>query len=223
MKLCNFILTAGLLFSAAASAEFVETDRLVEGDAQATLDTETGLEWLDVSVTRGFTMELAIERTQKGGELEGWRLPTQDEVYTMFAKFFPYYTPVGSGKVNYHKNSQPEIEVDAQYFTSLFGATHSVNTTYGMFYENDGEVANLGQYTFSQVLEAHYVQNASYSTVGVYLVSDGGTTLDSINNPEINQANPNSPYAKDVGAPMIGSLALALLGAGGLSRRKKKS
>lgn len=223
MKLCNLILTAGLLFSAAASAEFVETDRLVEGDAQATLDTETGLEWLDISVTRGFTMELVIERTQKGGDLEGWRLPTQDEVYTMFAKFFPYYTPAGSGRVDYHKNSQPEIEADAQYFTSLFGATHSVNTTYGMFYENDGEVANLGQYAFSQVLEVHYDQGASYSTVGVYLVSDGGTTLDSINNPEINQANPNSPYAQNVSAPMVGSLALGLLGAGGLSRRKKKS
>ncbi|BCV27700.1 hypothetical protein [Shewanella algae] len=48
--LSAFILATGLI-SAQANAAFVETDWKAQGDGLATLDTDTGIEWLDVSET----------------------------------------------------------------------------------------------------------------------------------------------------------------------------
>lgn len=43
----------------------------------------------------------------------------------------------------------------------------------------------------------------TYHTAGVYLVSDGGTTLSSINDPSININNPKAPInMADVSAPV---------------------
>lgn len=61
---------------------------------------------------------------------------------------------------------------------------------------------------------------------GVYLVSDGGTTLSSISNPNLNINNPNAPVNQVPDAPAdvpvnagFGLLGLALM-ALGLRRRK---
>ena len=65
---------------------------------------------------------------------------------------------------------------------------------------------------------ASYTTDFSAANYSVYLVSDGGTSLTSINNPEINAMNPNAPQNVPVG----GALA-ALLVAGAVGMRKKKA
>lgn len=55
------------------------------------------------------------------------------------------------------------------------------------------------------------------SDFGVYLVSDGGVTLSSINDPTLNQNNPNSPAKLSVPGAIA---ALGLAGLFGWRRRK---
>ena len=54
-----------------------------------------------------------------------------------------------------------------------------------------------------------------------WLVSDGGVSLSSINNPEININNPDASI-NDVSAPVyFGAFTFAMLGFAGFSRRSK--
>jgi len=56
----NFIGIAALVFaiqfSTSAKAELISTDFENQGDDLVTLDTDTGLEWLDLSLTRNNSM-----------------------------------------------------------------------------------------------------------------------------------------------------------------------
>ena len=80
------ILTAAALvaLSFASHAELVSTDWKTAGDELATLDTETGIEWMDLSETDGLSINTVLSMTSAGGKFEGWRLPTEDEVLTLF-------------------------------------------------------------------------------------------------------------------------------------------
>lgn len=69
-----------------ANAAFVATDWQVAGDKKATLDTTTGIEWLDLTLTDGksYSEVSALLSTT----LAGWRFPTQAEVHQMMSSFF---------------------------------------------------------------------------------------------------------------------------------------
>ena len=77
-----------LLFAGAANAELIKTDYKTTGDELATLDTETGIEWLDISETAGYNLNEISALIAEGGELEGWRMPTQTEVTNLFMMLF---------------------------------------------------------------------------------------------------------------------------------------
>ncbi len=47
-------------------------------------DTASGLDWLDVSTTRGDSYNAVLGRISVGGNLEGWRLATSTELTTLF-------------------------------------------------------------------------------------------------------------------------------------------
>ena len=88
MKLTATILSVAMLsFSAHVSAEiftsqsgdeFRTVDVASEGDELAVLHYDTGLEWLNVRETWGMSMEDVNNALQ--GDLQGWRLPTNEEV-----------------------------------------------------------------------------------------------------------------------------------------------
>jgi hypothetical protein len=123
---------------------------------------------------------------------------------------------------------------DADQFRAMFGATgvFSVyDTTRGIF-KNDPD----GNYSILKTIvddtrSTDYVQlhsgsnfsndyNFSRSTAGVYLVSDGGTTLNSQLDPSLNINNDNAPI-NDVYAPsLLGLMSLGLLG---FSARRRSS
>ena len=82
------VAVCGLLFAPAARAELVERDWLAPGDGLLTLDTSTGLEWLDLSqsLLDDFPGVLAEDRYQAvlaetlpGGRFEGFRAAEADE------------------------------------------------------------------------------------------------------------------------------------------------
>ena len=59
----------------------IERDDAVFGPGSITLDTESGLEWIDISLTRGlFSKNEMLTQFGAGGAYEGFRYATQDEL-----------------------------------------------------------------------------------------------------------------------------------------------
>lgn len=234
-------LTAGLI-SAQANAAFVSTDWKSQGDAKATLDTETGIEWLDLNLTTGKSIIDVKQLIKEGGSLFGWRLPTTNEVESLMLRFFPEWnlTPgetSGIERATTNGYTMPE----GLNFSNLFSLSVQLNFadsfaqwSMGMYSDNDGNTYSAGWfrqhfYANSNVRNSvgiHYPRSGeSYRdrAYGVFLVSDGGTTLSSINNPMLNVKNPNAPVnqvAADVpvhaGFGVLGLIFMAL----GLIKRK---
>jgi hypothetical protein len=218
--------------SSMASADLVSTDWQVDGDELATLHEETGIEWLDLNLTAGMSMEDVAAEMSVGGDYEGWRFPTASEVEGFLNYAFDgVVLNTSSGTNAYPRTSTPQY-VD---FVNLVGLTYTQDSrahAIGQYEADDGSIDYGGVLGYTQSNEAFFRIGYSDSSVtysngiaagGVYLVSDGGVTISSINNPELNAQNPNSPAAL-VPVPFVGMGAMvmsALLG-GGLLRNRKK-
>ena len=68
-----------------AQAELLEADWQNEGDGNAVLDTSTNLEWLDLGLTDNMSYNTTVSLLD--GALADWRLPTFNEVQTLFYSF----------------------------------------------------------------------------------------------------------------------------------------
>lgn len=77
--------TTALLLALAspAAAELVSEDSAFGADT-ITFDTETGLRWLDLTLTTSNTYDSLITAFGTGGEFEGYRLATSEEVFTLW-------------------------------------------------------------------------------------------------------------------------------------------
>lgn len=213
-----FILAAGLI-STQANAAFVSTDWKAVGDKNATLDTNTGLEWLDLTHT--FGESYASVESQLATTYAGWRLPTYAEIVQLTANIFSPY-----GKSPYVASFESSAAV-AQ-FKSMFGS--SVYSTYqvGFYKDSKGVLRVTGMSDYDKDMYGLY-HGYTYSVNGigtghgVWLVSDGGTTLSSKLNPTLNINNPKAPVNQaPTDVPVhagFGLLGLLLMAFGG--RRRK--
>lgn len=218
-SIVSAIILASGLISAQANAAFVATDWKGNGDALATLDTNTGLEWLDLTVTDGSTfgqVSGALNST-----LKGWRFPTHAEVSALMNSFFPY---VGNNETPYSQTvytgeGASQEPLNGPEFTTLFGFTYLdwwhgsdwQGSIYGLFKDDDGDILLSGYHrrnhwngfyiTYHNVETNETGDNYGYHQAGIFLVSDGGTTLSSINNPMLNINNPKSPVNQVPDAP----------------------
>lgn len=66
-----------------ASADLISEDLATEGDGLLTVDTDTGLEWLDLTETEDMTLADILAALAPGGMLEGFRFALASEVYTL--------------------------------------------------------------------------------------------------------------------------------------------
>jgi hypothetical protein len=76
-------LGAAVLIAGAAEAALVSIDSEFGTDT-VTLDTDTGLEWLDWSLTTNRSFDDISSELGAGGEFEGFRYATADEVATLW-------------------------------------------------------------------------------------------------------------------------------------------
>lgn len=197
-----------------ASAGLTYSDWQGVGDQKATLDTDTGLEWLDLTVTdnQSYDQVSALLSTT----YKGWRLPTYDEVNHMISSHLTdtrnvFYSGL-LGTTYYHR-----INTYSGYEYFSYGIHINEEGT-GLAYSGLEVIPKLSDYTYKYNTPYYPGFTSADSEKGVYLVSDGGVTLSSINNPEINANNPNSPY----NVPLEGSmLALSLISLVGFRRKKK--
>jgi hypothetical protein len=221
------------IFSLAANANFVETDWLSENDSLSTLDVATGLEWMDLTVTRGDSVDTVSSQIVAGGNYEGWRFPTAVEMDTLFRNLFTTaYSSFtsSSGKINLGANGSKADE--AIQMAQLFGDgvlasgySYPQGWSDGQKLKGSGVSLQSGSwYGHGPLAGGGYYEDSIFSKKGTYLVSDGGVTMSSLLDPSLNQANPNSPFnsAPISDVPLAGSAFSIIFGILVFSRRKNK-
>lgn len=231
-------------FSFASQAAWVSTDWKVAGDAKASLDDSTGIEWLDLTQT-DFK---SIQEVQGllSTTYAGWRFPTAQEVRAMMTSIVGTlvdFAGDADGVIYKQGNMLPEVTK----FRTLFGHTYSISgfsfahISVGNYIDEQGDVVQAGvrfsgydrgrdNYLYQDYSVASITSVTSkHNYYGVFLVSDGGTTLSSIQNPTLNANNPNAPVNQvpptpepepetsptDVSAPVgMAAFMLAFMGLG---------
>ncbi len=78
------VLAAGVLVAPVAQAELLEVDLNTPGDALVTRDTDTGLDWLDLTESTFLSFD-QVEADVGGFISDGWRHATGAEVCALFA------------------------------------------------------------------------------------------------------------------------------------------
>lgn len=217
------VLMTGLI-SHHVNAALIATDWKSGGDTLATLDTRTGLEWLDLLSTVNQSYQTVLSRVTNG-DLKGWRFPTEQEMDSFFKTNL-------SSQVAQLKSGTGFVDGalmndDLRGYASMFGGTQlHAFFVYGLYKDSKGKFSLSGyRDTIDRFAYRHYdaVYNAAYkvNSTGWFLVSDGGTTLSSINNPALNINNPNSPVNQAPDAPAdvsvhagFGLLSLLLMALG---------
>jgi hypothetical protein len=239
------LLALGVLLASSANAELVNGDWQTVDDNQITIDTDTGIEWLKLGNTANMSINDVIAETQEGGDFAGWRLPTSQEVQTILDTVLPQFTWNDDTTETTFSSGSYRGATDT--WRSFFGSSRyqligngSNNNRYwhsfGLHVEDNGDVLMTGTYRrqkygwgnyehWASFFDDHenadgYTTDYSSADYGVFLVSDGGLTLASINDPTLNDANPNSP--SNVSLPG-GVIAIAMTGLLGFRRKNKKT
>jgi hypothetical protein len=230
MKLkTTFIAVALLLSVTSTQAALVETDWNNTGDGLATLDTDTGIEWLDLTQTDGMSINQAEGLTSS--TFSGWRLPTRAEVTQMMVNAFSSEASRVQGSGWWSVTSNASYD-EADSFSALFGKTYMDSPnyfTFGLLKNDPGQASGMmlsgiryrpndGYIALFSNAETGVDIHYSSPSYGIYLVSDGGTTLSSQLDPSLNANNANAPVA-DVSAPTIMGGLFALLGLAAIRRR----
>ena len=180
----------GVGFSANAHADLIESDYLTEGDNLAVYDTLTKMIWLDLNVTTGMSVNEFIE-VQGEGAFAGWRMPTFDEIESLFLTYAvdPGVTEITLGQ--YHSASGG---IAAPYGTELmaetFGTTSTNASPYGLVdiggvYSVFGPSGQWGFHYGSGTYSAN--QNASNS--GIFLVYDESSIVSNVNMASLGMAS----------------------------------
>jgi MYXO-CTERM domain-containing protein len=204
------LIAATLLLSiTSAQAALVESDWQNTGDALATLDTETGIEWLDLTQTVFMSINEAEELTGSSGTFDGWRLPTRLEVNNLFQNMFPQHS-FNDGRSSFTSFSN---------YSALFGVLQYGSR--GMYVNDEMNERGGTQVLWASVDSNGWVyedSNLSHSLdhkrndFGVWLVSDGGTTISSIDDPSMNANNANAPVDNVSSPALLGLMGLGLFG-----------
>lgn len=164
-----------------ANAALINSDYISANDKLTVVDTETNLEWLDLSLTSGLTLEEA------NVQFSDYRLPTSDEFFALFDGFFDGWqlNPSDDTRSIY----QEDILFDkVEQWYDLFGLTTDptphLSISYGWVYDNDKlssiGVSSLKGLSYQPDQATIYGRDSwnwgsgsvSFSDTGVYLVRD---------------------------------------------------
>jgi phosphoribosyl-AMP cyclohydrolase len=215
--------------SLSAQAGLSMTDWKNPGDNAVVTDSDTGIEWLRLIHTNRYSINGVLAEMGKGGKFEGFRLPTANEVGHFMATV--YMTTEAT--LEYHtKTYRSGHYLGRAQAWAWWMSNNSRNAAHhrGIYLDHDnttvrlaGSYLNNNDYSITYGLAHGGAYNKDTSiggTVGgVFLVSDGGTTYSSINNPQMNANNPAAPI--NANGPLSAFAAgLALMGFG-LRRRQR--
>lgn len=219
MSMLKYAAMAAMIMAGSANAELVETDWLADSDGLATLDTNSGLEWLDLTLTDGMSINQVSLELGDGGQYEGWRLATASEVHDLMRNYFGVEYIEGEGQKTYSRYASGEQIDDWQYH---FGITGAEGRSMGRYDNGEGQSVMAGTRnsgtTYIDYNRGTLDNDKDYD--GVFLVSEGGLTLSSQLDPTLGgQREIND--ASDVPAPIGFAAAGLLLGLSGYRRKGK--
>lgn len=80
IKSLTLVLVLSIVFAVNVHALLFERDLYSEGDGLITYDSISGIEWLDLSVTRNLYYPYVVIRDQGGWLSAGWRISNEQEV-----------------------------------------------------------------------------------------------------------------------------------------------
>lgn len=177
-RLSTLGLTLSLL-TGSVSAELIEQDWLNNGDSLITYDSSSQLQWLDLTQTRGWSINTAIQVLETNDLYRGWRMPDRNEVKNLFEQvLFPGFTfDAASFPDNVHYGTGTREQ--GLLMTSLFGNTapqyEAVSYGIAAIGPDAGEfhgsfVSGSDNRLYHNDLDVDY--NYSYSQAGVFLVRD---------------------------------------------------
>jgi len=124
------VLAAILMTGLPAKASLIQATDSNFGLNSQTVDTATGLTWLDLTASAGYSYQQVLAATQSGGMFGGYRYATAQEVLS-------FYLDAGIPGVGVYSGSDPTIAS----FLSLVGATSSQDghpETFGLSSTSDG-------------------------------------------------------------------------------------
>ena len=221
LNLKKGIVIATLLMTFNANAEWMYTDWLEEGDQAATLDIETGIEWLKLYNTNTMTFEAVEAEMETGGLFEGWRFPTVNEVKEWSLSLIKTQDVIDNIDTLQYSRSLSYNSDWAFDWRDANGRPYSQGNdrvqSFGLFRDDNGTIflngvvrrfTNQTQEVYLNLdwTDTDYAENQPGA--GIFLVSDGGDTLSSQNNPSLNINNPDAPI-NEVPITFIGLLAFA--------------
>lgn len=218
----RILLATSLLTMAGASqAELVHAD-YYSGDQMVTVDSETGLAWMKLDMTKGYDLNTIKGELASGKNFEGWSLATADQVNTLWDSFFDVGTSnKNASSVNF---IGPDFGVEIAEFNKFkefvgggaWGTT-DYNYSVGTFWQDEdagltgaaGFVATDSGYGNYYSPRADDVEFDNIPT-GVYIVKDAS----------IVSVGGNHALNVPVGGAVVASLGL--IGLAGMRRRKEK-
>lgn len=207
-----FAIVALALFSMAADAAFEKTDWNAAGDKLVTVDTSTGLEWLNLAATDN--MSVGIVNAFLPTTFAGWRLPTNAEVVTMMNNMFDVSQSWSLELGTITARSPSHMNTGANRFATMMsnGGVAMANHL-GLYYDENNVLRitgvylnDYGAYAFIFGLENTNIYDYN-STLAVYN-NIGGVMLvrDSVNiEPE------PTPVPVMGGFGILGALSLMLV------------
>jgi hypothetical protein len=168
-------------------------------------DTNSGLDWLDINLTAGISMDdilsnasntYHINNNNIGWIADGWRYTTELEIYGLYSNFSP---------ATYNSYS-PNNLTPANNFINFFGATNTANT--------------FGWYPRGTLANWAFVRTAYGNSEGVFYTWSGPRSSSEANNAV------GSWLVKETSAPVpepatMLLFVIGLLGLTGASRKKQ--
>jgi|GEM_PF-3391310 len=166
------------------STDFTSTDGTFT--SKANIDTDTGLEWMQVRSTMGLSFNEVTAMLDT--TLLGWRTPTNEEVEIFFTNNFKRLNITGNTTTySYiscgitHCLASSEFRSAGQQFSSVYGVGFSKNnlTQFALYKDKDSILRRIGASSRSNRFNIHGLEDTSsfdddYTNAkyGVLLVSD---------------------------------------------------
>jgi hypothetical protein len=162
MDKIKLILGASILFlvSMQVNATIISVNDSVFGANSVTRDTESGLEWLDLDLTKGMTLSSVLNT------FSGWRLANKSQFQELFRKYDAFgddilfgfspaiYNPYNGSQHYSGDNALGEIDEYTNSFVNDFGYTALYNsadyitvTSKGFYY--DGGAIRMGGLSYT--------------------------------------------------------------------------
>ena len=173
------IIALSLLLSGFAQAEIVQADYLSNGDNKIFLDTNSGLEWLNINETANTSIN-NMKLKLANGEYAGFRMATETEIRLVWSYFFD----AGTQRLN---PTGLQDYYDAFNYVLRGSVETGVKFAYGLVDKEDGTGVALygnrsdGRQSYYDYQGQPYSVNSEHLVYGIYLVSEQAISYSAIN------------------------------------------